>query len=531
MKKRYVIIAFLFSIVILSAQTEDWFWAQSGGGTGTDEGRDIARDNQGNLCVTGSFFGTATFGSFTVAASSGGIFVAKISSTGTWLWAVSALPAASGNLSSARIASDSAGNFYITGYYTGNASFGTITLSSSGYNDVFVAKLSSAGTWLWAVSAGGTGNDEGCGIVVNGSSNVYVCGYYTTTAVFGSITLTNSVPGAYAFVVKLNNTGNWLSVVDATASVCRNMTLDNEGNICISGTFAGDSATFGNITISGMGGTVYFARLDSNLNWYWAKSCTSYSGSLLVNDIATDSSGKIFATGSYTGVLYTMYELYSAGQSDIFVAGVDDWGYFDWGTRAGGSTQDYGRGLAIDSNGNVYITGSFNRTADFGSIPLACPNNDASDIFVAKLNSAGIFQWAKRAGGDPNDSGYGINVTDDFNLFLTGYFSSHANFVCNWLNSVNDTHDIFVAEIVNIVPKTPASLIITRNGADVQLNWNAVTQYTNNQPVVPDYYLVYSSSSPFSGFSLLGLSVGTVYLHSGGASTIRKFYRITAIKN
>ena len=147
MKKTFLLFILAICSVALFAQNEDWIWANQAGGTNDDTGYSIAVDANGNSYVTGSFFGSATFGTTTLTSSGyEDIFVAKMDNNGNWLWANKA-----GGTNwdyGYGIAVDANGNSYVTGYFWGNATFGTTTLTSSGQYDIFVAKMDSNGNWL-----------------------------------------------------------------------------------------------------------------------------------------------------------------------------------------------------------------------------------------------------------------------------------------------------------------------------------------------------------------------------------------------
>ena len=225
-----------------------WLWAVKAGGSIGDSGYAIAYDSSGGVYVTGYFESDdATFGStIDVLTSSGGIhiFVAKLSSSGSWLWAVKA--GGSGVDGGDAIAVDSSGNSYVTGYFGGTAAFGSTNLTSSGERDIFVAKLSSSGSWLWSVKAGGSGLEGGDAIAVDSSGNSYVTGYFGGTAAFGSTRLTSS--GAYdIFISKLSSSGSWLWAVKAggtSIDYARGIAIDSLGNSYVAGHFDG-VATFG----------------------------------------------------------------------------------------------------------------------------------------------------------------------------------------------------------------------------------------------------------------------------------------------
>ena len=125
---------------------------------------------------------------------------------------------------------------------------------------------------------------------------------------------------------------------------------------------------------------------------------------------------------------------------------LDSSGNWLWAKKAGGNNTDYGYGIAIDSSGNCYVTGYFQSTATFGSINLA--SNGGSDIFVAKLDSSGNWLWAQKAGGGSADQGYGISTDSSGNSYITGYFNGTATFGNNIsLNSNNNSQDIFVTKV------------------------------------------------------------------------------------
>ena len=141
MKKTFLLFILALCSVALFAQNEDWFWAKKAGGTSNESGKSIAVDDNGNSYVTGYFYGSATFGTTTLTSSGDyDIFVAKLDSNGNWLWAKQAGGTSSDYTND--IAVDANGNIYVTGeIFEESAIFGTTTLNSSGFIDIFVAKL------------------------------------------------------------------------------------------------------------------------------------------------------------------------------------------------------------------------------------------------------------------------------------------------------------------------------------------------------------------------------------------------------
>ena len=189
-----------------------WQWAVSAGGSGYDLGHGIAVDSSGNAYFTGMFDGNATFGSTNLTSSGAtDIFIAKLSSSGSWQWAVNA--GSSLNEYGNNIAVDSSGNAYVTGRFQSNATFGDTSLVSNGGYDAFIVKLSSSGSWQWAIKTGGSGYDVGKGIVVHSSGNTYVTGEFEGDVTFGSTKLTTN--GWPLFIAQLSPDSDGDGVADS----------------------------------------------------------------------------------------------------------------------------------------------------------------------------------------------------------------------------------------------------------------------------------------------------------------------------
>jgi hypothetical protein len=137
-------------------------------------------------------------------------FITELDMDGNILWAEQIL--ASNNIISNGITLDAVGNRYITGYFTGSVLFGTISLISSSGLDIFIAKLDASGVPQWIKkTGGGTLDNNGTSIVSNpATGELYLTGYFTGTATFGSTTLTTAGTGFDVFVTKLDATGSFL---------------------------------------------------------------------------------------------------------------------------------------------------------------------------------------------------------------------------------------------------------------------------------------------------------------------------------
>ncbi len=440
----------------LAAQAPDWSWAFQAGGTDLDWGNSIAADNQGNLYVTGLFAGVAQFGSYTLTSSGfTDVFVIKLDGDGDVVWAVKA--GGTGEESGMGIVLDSTANLYLTGYFEGTATFGSTVLTSNGYTDVYAAKLDSNGSFIWAVGAGGTEFDYGNGIAADNSGNAYLTGFFGDVAAFGSTILTSNGMDD-AFAAKLSPNGSFLWARNAGGEgwdYGRGITVDGDSNVYLTGLFE-SSADFGSTSFTSRGATdVFAAKLDTNGNWLWAIQAGG-TGYDESQGIAVDAAANVYLTGDFEDEAgFGPAALTSRGFLDIFVLKLDASGGFLWVQQAGGPGFDICMGIVLDSSASVFLTGLFDDTATFGATSITSQGN--MDIFAAKLNGSGDFVWARQAGGTGYDTGYGIALDSSANVCLTGFFDTNAAFGSTNVLS-NGIYDVYAAKFADEDPNVPVML-------------------------------------------------------------------------
>ena len=232
----------------------------------------------------------------------------------------------------------------------------------------------------------------------------------------------------------LNNGGAWASsVVVVTAStpapmLPRAILLPSGDIICffsqegdISYTKSSDSgATWGAPLHPYNGGwyNLFVLKLDSSgvLQWHTFYGSSNSNDLDYGNSIALDHSGNIYVAGKSDSTWGSPLHPHSAGDPNVFILKLDNNGTYLWHTFYGISSTNYGVGLALDSDSNIYVTST---SAAWG-IPL----HDYSgnwDIFVLKLDSAGAYKWHTFYGSAGNDDfGYGIAVDGSGNVYVTG---------------------------------------------------------------------------------------------------------------
>ena len=143
--------------------------------------------------------------------------------------------------------------------------------------------------------------------------------------------------------------------------------------------------------------------------------------------IATDAMGNVFVTGNYSGTIdFGAGVLTSAGGSDIFVAKFSPMGTLAWAKSYGATGDQFGTGIAIDSAGNAFVTGNFANNVSFG--PLMVPNAGGDDFFVLKLGTDGTEMTAYGFGGVGTQQASGIALDAQDNIIITGNFSGNFMF-------------------------------------------------------------------------------------------------------
>jgi len=337
------------------------------------------------------------------------------------------------------IAVDSLGNSYLTGSFTGTISFGNISLTSNGNRDIFIAKYNNIGIPQWAVSAGGPGYfDEGIAISINNSGNVYVMGKFENYAHFGTDSLIAD-PTNY-FLTKLDSTGNfiWAKKIGSYLNYGNPYLLfdyscgiatDNFGNVYIAGSFEG-TTNFGANSLTCVGlQDIFIAKYDSNGNNLWARQGGSI-GMDKATSISVDVLGNCFITGRASNNVTFGNFTESVPNTGIFVVKYNSVGTVQWLTVANGHTTNCqnisSNGIGVDNFGNAYITGNFAGTVYFNSITLTSTGDPCfkNAFFIAKVNSSGVFQWAKKyESNNNNNAGRGIIVDNIGNSYVAGKLS------------------------------------------------------------------------------------------------------------
>lgn len=370
--------------------------------------------------------------------------------TPQWLWSNGAGSIYSD--SGKDIATDSAGNCVVIGYFCDTAHFGNITLTSSGGYDAYVAKMDSNGNWLWANKCGGPVDggpnvDWGYSVALDNNDNIYITGYFNGSASFGNITL-DGYGLSDVFIAKLDINGNWLWAKRAGGiryDYSNGIAVDSAANVYVTGCFSA-SAHFGDATVNSFGNMdIFVTKLDTNGNFAWVKGYGGTEHDYGFN-LVSDGNGYIFVTGIYRGTgNFDTHQLSSNGDFDVFVIKMSTAGECTWAKGCGGAVADWGYGITVDQAANVFVTGAFTGTITFGSTVINSTGNE--DFYVAKMNNNGDWLWAVKAGSTNSDIATDICTDNAGNSYVTGYFTGTISFQNISLTTSGKDYDIAVAAL------------------------------------------------------------------------------------
>lgn len=394
-------------------------WSKVYSGASDAWASSVTLDNNGNVIVGGRFLGSVDFNPsvpntavLTTPATQDGNFVVKLTTDGNFLWAeqIGGIDAANHGVSSdptslpdrTPVATDANGDIYVGGDFAGTASLpGTQqTLTSQGGSDLFVVKLSSAGSVTWAEEFGGTADDMLNALSADAMGQVYATGNFGSTVNFGSTPLSSA--GVSAFALKLSSTGavDWAGAMGGgpNDSAEGNAILaDASGNVYLAGDFDG-TVDFdpgpGVVLRTGTGGAIFVERLSASGVFGWVQTpTTSGDYGSIAWGLAQDSQASLYATGFFSGTLSlgSVGVLGASGPYDTFIAKFrQTTGEPQWGTKIDGMDGDLATGIAVDAAGNLYLGGNFSDNGGGGTTNFD-PFNHSSE--QSSAGSTAGFLW------------------------------------------------------------------------------------------------------------------------------------------
>jgi hypothetical protein len=389
MKKLILLVILFCSFYFMSAaQVPNWQWAQTIQGAKDDNGRSIATDSKSNVVMVGDFLSDSI--------ASGSQYFPNVNPTGG-------------------------------------------VINQYKMSDIFVSKYDSLGSILWTKTFGGDSIDIAACVAIDHEDNIIVVGKFNgNTMQIGGIVLTKPIGQVApdAFIFKLDPNGNvlWaINVGGTSVEEGKAVTTDEYDNIYMAGLFWSANVNFGANTFSSAGlDDIFITKYSSTGTAIWTKTFGSASSESVV-DICADKQGYVYFTGEYRASNLTIGTLLpgnldSSPTTEVYVSKMDNNGNIMWTKTANCSGSDYVKGVGVDLQKNVLITGRF---ADFyinidGNIfPGDQTNNpsctNGSGFFLIKFDSVGTFQWFQTISISIEEVGLSVKTDKDNNIFVAAF--------------------------------------------------------------------------------------------------------------
>jgi hypothetical protein len=533
------------------------------GGPGGETGLSVKVDAVGSVYIAGQTMSTqfpfpipadAFQREFRGGSVNGDAFIAKLDNTGSKLIYFTYL-GGSADDTALDLALDSAGNAYVTGFTdspdfpTRNALFGAIGgTANTSLNiypqDAFIAELNGDGSALmYSTYLGGSGDDIGSGIAVDPAGNTYVTGYSQSTNFPVKSAFQNGLYGFInAFIAKIGPNGT---------------------NLVYSTYLGGNSVDEGEGIAADAAGFAYVTGYTSSSNFpTWraqSPAINNNSGSsgfdAFVTRIAPDGLGILYSTFlggtnndyGYRITVDAAQNVYVTGASqsvdfphritalsignngtntlnyDAFITRINSSGTRTYSILFGGTSDDEGWDVAVDSTGRAFVIGTTVST-DF---PVINPfglfrtfNSGSNDVFVTAINSDGTtVPYSGYLGGENPDFGYGIAVDAESSAYITGLtFSKGFPVTSNpFQATLPGPTGAFISKIRLYQPELTSAIA----GPNLRLSWPITA---------PDYVLQSASSlsAPANWVSVPQTPVvnGSVYTVTVGTTNTASFFRL-----
>lgn len=266
--------------------------------------------------------------------------------------------------------------------------------------------------------------DRALGTAIDSAGNLYVAGSFSGTATFGATTLTATV-GFDLFLAKLSPTGTWLWARDVEPGFSGiyplQLEIDSTGSVILMTTVAGDTAT------DGLNMVYLARFTSAGETAWAKKYRGGTLASVLGGSMALDAANNIYVVGSFGArVDLAGMNLGGIGNGDAFIAKVSVNGFTQAAARFGqtGPIPDEGRGVALDAAGNIYLAMNFGGTLTAGSTTLTAAGE--TDVALLKLDPALNPVAAYRFGGDYADEVFRLTRSSANQFYLLGRFSEFA---------------------------------------------------------------------------------------------------------
>lgn len=358
------------------------------------------------------------------------VFLSKYNNDGILIWTqkIGYLDDDLGN----SLCVDASGNIIVTGTFNfPNLTVGIHTINNSGLTDIFVAKFDSNGNAIWLKAIGSNQYENSTFITTDSSDNIILCGEFNSVSLpIGNSTLTNQ-GGMDIFITKIGTDGSDIWAKAYGGGLNENYptaktTLNND--IVISAGFKSPSISIENTILFNEGlSDVLIVKLNSTGNLIWAKQ-EGTPNNEFASQVTTDLNGNIYQLMNFDASSMTIgnNSVTNNGYFDILLSKYESNGNVAWAKSFGGASYDYPESIICDALGNIILSSIFNsQSIDLGN-SYFFNNSGGLDVLIMKLNDSGNTIWAEKIGGIEDESMPHVTLDSFGNLFVTGSFETQS---------------------------------------------------------------------------------------------------------
>ncbi|MGD2085439.1 MAG: SBBP repeat-containing protein [Candidatus Aminicenantes bacterium] len=523
-----------------------------GGGAG-DSGLGIAIDNNGNAYVTGNTWSTdyPILNQYQAQQANADAFVTKIDTNqiGASSLIYSTYLGGSNNDTTHEIAVDNNGNAYVAGR-TESTDFPTRNQyqGDQPFYDAFVTRLdttqSGTASLVYSTYLGGTSYDYGYGIAADSSGYAYVTGATDSTDFPTLNQYQANNPGGDAFVTKIDTNQSGASSLcystylgGDSSDIGNGIKVDGSGNAYVTGlTGSTDFPTLNRFQTAQGSSDAFLTKIDTNQSGISSLTYSTYlggGGNDSGSNLAVDNSGTAYVVGRTDSTNFPTLNQYQVDQSgrDAFITMIDTnqsgGSCLIYSTYLGGDQTDWADDIAVDNNGNVYVTGHTTST-DFPTLNQYQGNQPGTDAFITKIDTTGIgassLIYSTYLGGSDNDLGYGIAVDNNGDVYVSGHTWSTDFPILNSYQTDQSGVDVFVTKLIIVEPPTvittQVSSVTTTSasgGGNVTSDGGAavtargVCWSTSATPTTADSHTTNGTGTGIFTSSITGLTPNTTY--------------------
>lgn len=427
-KSKYLIFVLFLSGIHFFGISQNYLsseWLLNSSGSNWSTASDEAIDCKGNVYITGNFTNSMQVGSNSVKIyGDNGLFVTQVGANSNikWLKKISG----EGYCHASSIIVDSLGSLFICGIFKGEIGEGTSYLNSGKNKNAFIFKFDTFGNIKWGIQIDGSFSANQTKIAIDQENNLYFSGSFMGTLKLGDQEVI-SENFLDIFIAHYNYEGKlmkWLAIAGKGNDHLRNIVIDNEKYIYLTGSFQKD-LTLGNRTLVSKGGTdVFLLKLDNDLQQHDFRQFGGYyddEGCCLV----VDHENNLLLSGTFTNEIslenYLTFK--SKGRSDVFINKFSPNGQLIWADCLGSNASDLVRSITVNNLGNIYLCGNYKGFIEKHDQTVKSTES-SGDNFLAKFQNDGQFRFVESIGNSLPDYGKGLKAGNDNYIYFSGNFSN-----------------------------------------------------------------------------------------------------------